>query len=267
VEQIKEECRDMRGVNHFETLAQDLRYGFRMLAKNPGFTAVVVLSLALGIGANTAIFSLIDAVMVKMLPVSHPEQLVQLTWPSAGWPDAVLDDLEGNSFEEAGGHRVTSESFSYAAYRALRDGNHVFKDTFAVAANDIVLNVGIGGRAESANGRAVSGNYFTGLGAPAALGRTILPSDDAETAPPVAVLSYDFWNKRFGRDPSVLGKTIMLDAMPFTVVGVTPPEFFGLEPGSPPDISVALSLYLETVSPARSIERFANVVDAGGWPP
>jgi predicted permease len=243
VEQIKEECRDMRRVNHIETFVQDLRYGFRMLAKSPGFTAVVLLSLALGIGANTAIFSLIDAVMLKMLPVRHPEQLVQLTWSSAQWPGAVLDDLEGNSFEEGAEHRVTSDSFSYAAYRAIRDGNHVFTDTLAVAANDMLLNVGIGGRAESANGRAVSGNYFTGLGVSAALGRTILPSDDAETAPPVAVLSYEFWNRRFGRDPNVLGKTVMLDAMPFTVVGVTPPEFFGLEPGSPPDISVALSLY------------------------
>ena len=243
VEQIKEECRDMRRVSVIENLIQDLRYGLRMLAKNPGFTAVVVLSLALGIGANTAIFSLIDAVMLKMLPVSHPEQLVQLDWLSAEWPDAVLDDLEGSTFREGTANAVTSGSFSYAAYRALRDGNHVFSDTFAVAANDILLNVGVGGRAESANGRAVSGNYLTGLGVSPALGRTILPSDDAETAAPVAVLSYDFWNRRFGRDPSVLGKTIVLDAMPFTVVGVTPPEFFGLEPGSPPDISVALSLY------------------------
>jgi predicted permease len=239
----EERSREMWGWNSVETLWQDVRYGLRTLAKAPGLTAVVVLSLALGIGANTAIFSLIDAVMLKMLPVSHPEQLVQLEWSSADWPDAVLDDLEGNSFAGGSGRQVTSGSFSYSAYRAIRDGNQVFSNTIAVAANDIELNVGIGGRAESANGRAVSGNYFTGLGVSAILGRTILPSDDAETAPAVAVLSYDFWNKRFGRDPSVLGRTVMLDAMPFTVVGVTPPEFFGMEPGSPPDISVPLSLY------------------------
>jgi predicted permease len=226
-----------------QTLLQDLRYGVRQLKRNPGFTAVIVLSLALGIGANTAIFSLLDAVMIKMLPVSHPEQLVELRWSFMGWPSAVLDDLEGNSFSEGGGDNVVSTSFSFPVYQALRDGNHVFSDTFAVAANDIQLNVGIGGRATSAIGRAVSGNYFAALDVPAALGRTLVPSDDVETATPVAVISYDFWSKRFARDPGVLGKTVMLDAIPFTVVGITPPGFFGLEAGSPPDISVPLSLY------------------------
>jgi predicted permease len=240
VEQTQELYRDQRGLHMFETFFQDLRYGLRMLAKSPGFTAVVVLSLALGIGANTAIFSLLDAVMIKMLPVRHPEQLVQLKWSFVGWPDSVLDDIEGSTFQDG---TTTSGSFSYPAYRGMRDGNHVFSETFAVAANDIELNVGIGGRAESANGRAVSGNYYTGLGVSAALGRTLLPSDDSETALPAAVLSYDFWSNRFGRDPGVLGKNLMLDGLPFTVVGVTPPEFFGLELGTSPDISFPLSFY------------------------
>ncbi|HLY63780.1 MAG TPA: ABC transporter permease [Terriglobia bacterium] len=243
IDQMKEVYREQRGLLMFGTLIQDLRYGLRILGKSPAFTSVVVLSLALGIGANTAIFSLIDAVMLKMVPVSHPEELLQLHWSSKVWPDAVLDDLEGSTFQDESGSHVTSGSFSYAAYRAIRDGNHVFSDTFAVAANDIELNVGIGGRAESANGRAVSGNYFTALGVTAALGRTLIPSDDSESSPPAAVLSYDFWNKRFGHDPSVLGQTVILDGMSFTIVGVTPPEFFGLEPGASPDISVPLSLY------------------------
>jgi predicted permease len=242
VEPAKEVYRDQRGLPMIESLFQDLRYGIRMLAKTPGFTSVVVLSLALGIGANTAIFSLLDAVMIKMLPVKNPQQLVELRWAMKGWPDAVLDDLEGSSFNDGSGGSI-SPCFSYPTYHAIQERNHVFSDTFAVAANDIDLNVGIAGRAESAVGRAVSGNYFSALGVPAAMGRTIQPADDSVTAPPVAVFSYDFWSKRFARGPDVLGKTVVLDGTPFTVVGIMPPEFFGLEAGSPADITVPLSLY------------------------
>jgi predicted permease len=242
VEQIKEECRDTRGVNFIRDLAIDIRYGLRQLLASPGFTAVVVLSLALGIGANTAIFSLMDAVLFEMLPVKQPRQLVLLKWSSNGWPD--VEDLEGNNFLEEGTGRSWSESFPYPAYERFRDRNHVFSQTFAFAANTEQVNVSMGGRAEAAEAQMVSGNYFEGLGVYALHGRTILPADDLAAAAPVAVLSHRFWLRRFGQDVSVVGKTMAVNGISFTIAGVAPAEFFGLEPGSSPDIFVALSQYM-----------------------
>ncbi len=123
VDQIKEECRDMRKVNFLQDLAADIRHGMRQMRANPGYTLVVALSLALGIGANTAIFSLMDAVMLEMLPVKSPRELVLLKWSAKGWPD-VVESLEGSSFEDKRTGRSWSESISYPMYERLRDRNH-----------------------------------------------------------------------------------------------------------------------------------------------
>jgi predicted permease len=243
VEQIKEECRDMRRVSFIQDLAGDIRYGLRQLLASPGFTVVVAVSLALGIGANTAIFSLMDAVMFEMLPVKQPRQLVLLKWSAKGWPD-VVEDLEGSSFEDERTGRSWSESFPYPVYERFRDSNHVFSQTFAFAANTQRLNVSMSGRAEAAEALMISGNYFEGLGVHALLGRTILPSDDVAAAPPVAVLAHRFWQRRFGQDASVVGKTIAVNGTSFMIAGIAPAEFFGLEPGSSPDIFVPLSQYV-----------------------
>jgi predicted permease len=242
VEQLKEECRDMRKVSFIQDLAGDIRYGLRQMAAGKGFTIAVAASLALGIGANTAIFSLMDAVLFEMLPVKQPRQLVMLRWSAKGWPD-VVRDLEGNSGEDARTGRSWSESFPYPVYEQLRDRNHVFSQTFAFAANTPRVNISMRGRAEAANAVMVSGNYFGGLGVYAAQGRAILPRDDVADAPPIAVLSHRFWQRRFGEDPSVVGKTMAVNGTPFTIAGIAPAEFFGLEPGTSPDLFVPLSQY------------------------
>ena len=200
---------------------QDLRYGVRMLLKHPGFTCVAALTLALGIGANTAIFSLIDAVLLKMLPVKNPEQLVLLR--------------RANS-------RGTETSFAYRTYKQFRDQNQVFSGLLAYY--PLRMSVSVDNVAEPAiAGQLVSGNYYSVLGVNAALGRTIVPDDDrAPGESPVCVISYNYWQRRFASDPAVVGKTIHLSGAPFTIIGVSRGEFFGLEVGSSLDISVPLMM-------------------------
>lgn len=224
-----------------ETLLQDVRYGLRMLAKSPGFTAVVVLSLALGIGANTAIFSLIDAVMLKLLPVEKPEQLVLLSWTSRSQPGTVpwfLHSLSGNSDQDATG-RFTSTAFSYPIFEDIRGRTQAFSSVLALADADR-LNVGAGGQAGLAQGQFVSGDFFTTLGVPAAIGRTITAADDTVGASPVATISYSYWVRRFGRDPQAVGRAITVNGVAFTLVGVTAPEFFGVQAGASIDIWIPL---------------------------
>jgi predicted permease len=242
IAQTEETYREARGLHFLETFWQDLRYALRMLRRSPGFAAVVVVSLALGIGANTAIFSAIDAVMLRMLPVEEPQQLVMLQWHASKWPEKYVEDLEGSSFgNEHDGQ--SSYSFTYAQYQQFKNQNHVFSSTFAFAANSDAVNVGIDGRAESALIQGVSGNYFAGLGTQAVIGRTILPEDDQESAPATAVISNQFWKQRLGESRDVAGKTIVVNGLPMTIVGVAPPDFFGLEPGSSPDLFIPLAKY------------------------
>jgi predicted permease len=220
LDQVKEQRRNVSGSHIIETFVQDLRYGLRMLAKNPGFTGVAVLTLALGIGANTAIFSLIDAVLLKMLPVQKPEQLYRLTSISN----------EGR----------TNDAFSYPTFELLKRNNQILSGVIAfrpMGNVDFVVN----GNAELARGQAVSGSYFTTLGVKPILGRTITAEDDARGASPVAVVSYGYWTARFHRSPSVAGAGITLNGAAFVVIGVTPPDFFGLEPGESIDVYIPLA--------------------------
>ena len=240
IAQTAEAYRERRGLHFVQTFLQDLRYAFRMLRRAPGFAAVVVISLALGIGANTAIFSAIDAVMLRMLPVEDPQQLVMLEWHASKWPEKYVEDLEGSSFgNEHDGQ--SSYSFTYAQYQQFNTQNHVFSSTFAFAANSDAVNVGIDGRAESAVIQGVSGNYFAGLGTQAIVGRTILPEDDQESVPATAVVSNSFWKQKLGGSREVAGKTIIVNGLPISIVGVAPPDFFGLEPGSSPDLFIPLA--------------------------
>ena len=168
------------------TLLQDLRYGLRMLAKNPGFTAVAVLALALGIGANTAIFSLIDAVLLKTLPVTHPEQLVLLRWES---PHVVTDSLP------------------YPTFAQLRDSTYVFDGMFAFC--DLRLATDVDGKPGIASGQLVSGSFFSLLGMQAIAGRTFTSEEDrVPGGDPVAVISDRYWKRQFGLDPAAVGKSI-----------------------------------------------------------
>jgi putative ABC transport system permease protein len=213
VAQIEEQCRDSRGVNLVETLIRDAAYALRMLRRSPAFTAVAVLSLALGIGANTAIFSLINAVLIKSLPVREPQQLVQ--------------------FGRANLERDAMTSFPYPFYRELRDGNEVFSDLVcvSVAPTGLRLDTGI----EKLWGEAVSGNFFQALGVQPYLGRLLTPEDDIAAAAPVVVLGYGFWQRRFGGDRALIGTRIQLRDVPMTVIGVASPSFHGLDKGASPD--------------------------------
>ena len=242
ITQTEEIYREARGLHFVQTFLQDLRYALRMLRRAPGFAAVVVISLALGIGANTAIFSAIDAVMLRMLPVEEPQQLVMLEWHAPRHPQKYVSDLEGSGFG-SGKEGITSYSFAYSQYQQFKNENHVFSSTFAFAANNDAVNIGIDGRAETTVMQGVSGNYFEGLGVKTILGRPITSEDDQESAPATAVVSYEFWRGRLGASPDVVGKKIVVNALPVTILGVAPPEFFGLEPGNAPGLYVPLAMY------------------------
>jgi predicted permease len=202
----------------------DFRYALRTLIKAPAFTIVVVLTLALGIGANTAIFSLTDQVLLRMLPVKSPEQLVVLDGPGA---------FRGRSFNNG--------TFSYPMYRDVRDQNTVFDGVAARFPAPLTLLAG--GEAERVSGELVTGSYFDVLGVHAHIGRTLTPDDDRTPGGhPVAVLSHNFWMRRFAGDPSVLNRTISLNGLPMTIVGVAPAGFFGIVVGENPDVMVPVMM-------------------------
>jgi predicted permease len=215
------------------SFGQDVRYAIRMLAKSPAFTTVAVLTLALGIGANTAIFSLVDAVMLKRLPVEDPQRLVLLAWDSNKWPPHWGQDGWDSRF-----------SFSYPAFEQFREQNGSLSSLFAWAPLGFTpqnTTVSLHGEATLANGIMVTGNYFSGLGVTPLLGRGINDADEAGGAPRVAVISYAYWTQQFARDPSAIGKSIALNGIPFTIVGVAPPEFYGLQQGMAPEIWIAFA--------------------------
>ncbi|MEO7144447.1 MAG: ABC transporter permease, partial [Bryobacteraceae bacterium] len=205
-----------------ETLWQDVRYALRTMRRSPGFTAAAVLSLALGIGANTAIFSLIDAVMLRLLPVRDPKQLVEL--------------LEKYPGEPRGSY------FSLASYEYYRDHNHVFAGLIGEYASSFDVR-GEGLEPETAIGEYVTGNFFPVLGVKPAIGRLIDPDDDRRVSAgsAVAVVSWSYWKNRYNLDPAILGRRILVDNVPMTVAGVTSREFSGLQVGVRPDLWAPLA--------------------------
>jgi putative ABC transport system permease protein len=209
-------------------LLQDLRYALRMLAKSPGFTVVAILTLALGIGANAAIFSVTDQVLLRLLPVQNPEELVVLHSPG---PQPGRNWSDGDK----------GAAWSYPMYKDLRDHNQVFSGL--LGRFPIQASVSGQGNTELANGELVTGNYFETLGVSPALGRVFNSQD--ETAPganPVVVLSYGYWERRFGRDPGILNKQLAVNGTSMTVVGVARRGFFGVQIGQTPDIFVPITM-------------------------
>ncbi len=218
---IKELCRDVRGGGMIETLIQDVRFAARRMLKSPGFTAVALISLALGIGANTAIFGLVNAIMLRPLPVDHPEQLVSV------YP--VSKD-----------HSVST--FSYPNYVDFRDRNEVFSGLIVWRMAPMSLDLG-GGRPDRVWGYLASGNYFDVLGVKAAMGRTFLPEEDVTKGThPVVVLSHGCWERRFGRDAGIVGRAIKLNGHTFTVIGVAPEGFSGTEVAYAPEMWVPMMM-------------------------
>ena len=212
--QIKEDVRDEWIWRWCRDLAQDARYAVRALRQSPTFTAVAVLSLALGIGANTAIFSILNAVIMKPLPVSDPAELAHL-------------------------YRNGDDSYTNAIWEQVRAHQDVFSSAFAYSASD--FDLADGGERRPAKGVYVSGDYFRSLGVPAATGRVLTVNDDRRGGAPVAVLSYGFWQRVYGGDPHLAGRTIRLNGHPFEIVGVTPRSFFGMDIGNTFDVIVPLA--------------------------
>ncbi|HEY3739522.1 MAG TPA: ABC transporter permease, partial [Bryobacteraceae bacterium] len=198
-----------------DDVLQDVRYAIRALRSSPGFAAIAILSLALGIGANTAIFSLINAVMLKTLPVSHPEQLVELALKSE-------DGL----------------AFTNPIWEQVRDRQDVFSGAFAYS--PIRLNLAVGGEVRNANTSWVSGDFFRTLGVNPLLGRTITNADDKRGCPAVGVLSYDFWQREYGGAANVFERRLTLDSHPVRIVGVAPPGFTGIQVGDSVDVYMPL---------------------------
>jgi len=209
-------------------LLQDARYAFRMLAKSPGFTLVAILTLALGIGANAAIFSVTDQVLLRLLPVQKPEELVVLRSPG---PNPGRNWSDGD----------VGVAFSYPMYKDLRDHNPVFSGLLARFA--IQASVSGQGQTELAKGELVSGNYFEVLGVRSALGRVLTSQDETVAgANPETVLSYGYWERHFGRDPGILNKQLVVNGVSMTVVGVVAPGFFGVQVGQTPDIFIPVTM-------------------------
>jgi predicted permease len=225
VDARKDECRDARGLRLLGEIRGDVTYAARLLRRSPGFAFVALFSLALGIGANTAIFSLIDTVLMKRLPVRDPASLV------------FVDTTGGRSGGTSGP--------PYPLYELLRDRNQSLAGMAAFS--ESLFKVTIDGTAEQVRGQFASGSYFDLLGVRAAHGRLLTPSDDSEFARggpdgPVGVISYNLWRQRFAMDPAVLGRSIQVGSDWVTIVGVTPPEFFGLQVGTPIDLTIPMML-------------------------
>jgi predicted permease len=241
VTRVREDAREVWSLVWLEQLWQDVRFGLRMLLKSPAFTAVAVLTLAFGIGANTAIFSLVDAVMLRSLPVESPGQLVLLKWSARkapnlhglnAWGDCPTD-MRGGPGNPAGC------SFSEPLFREIAQGN-IFSGTAAFA-NTGRLDLTGNGPASVIYGQLVSGDFFRTMGLNAALGRLLDTSDDTPAAAPATVLNYGYWQSAFGGSRDVIGRTIELNAVPFTIVGVAEQRFTGITPGSDYDVWVPLS--------------------------
>ena len=239
---VGENTRAAWGWTMAEQLGQDLRYAFRTMAANRLFTALAVLSLALGIGANTAIYSFVDAILLRSLPVSDPQSLVVLNWHAKwGGRDFVMHSMSGSTW----GDRQAGENsgiFPYPAFELFRKEESVFSSVFAYFQywKARRLNVVIRGQAQIANGWSVSGDYFRGLGVAPAAGRLILPDDDRPGSAAVVLASYGFGQRYFGGADQAAGQRVSIDNVPFTVVGVAPPEFFGVDPAGSPDLYIPM---------------------------
>src|SRR5262245_53223926 len=212
-----------------DNLLQDVRYGLRMLVKNPALTVVATVSLSLGMGANTTIFSLINAALLRPLPVEKPDELVMIYTSDFSGP------LHGSS--------------SYPDYLEIRDKTEVFSGVLASSAQP--LSMSSGGETERVSGEIVTGNYFSLLGVKPVLGRNFLPEEDqAPGAHPVALVSYGLWQRRFGSDPNIAGRLLTLNGEPVTIVGVAPDGFPGLQRMFPVDLWVPMMM-LSRLHPGR----------------
>jgi len=244
---LQENTRTLWSWTLVEQLAQDVRYGLRAMAKNRLFTALAALSLALGIGANTAIYSFMDSILMRSLPVSDPASLVVVKWQSkmssgpAGDP-FVMHSSDGSTYPD--GSITTGAIFPFPAFERLRDASTPVLSTLFAHKPAGAVTVLIDGSAEQVGGEYVSGDFFAGLALSPAAGRLLLAADDRPGAPPVAVLSLGYSQRRFGDAASAIGRQILVNNVPFTVAGVTPADFFGVDPAAAPQVYLPLQASL-----------------------
>src|SRR6266545_1463972 len=239
-----EQSREIWMTRFWQELGQDVRYGCRTMAANKAFSALAVLSLALGIGANTAIYSFMESILLRSLPVADPESLVVLNWHSrpprdgSKEPVHVMHAVQGMAWPGDKGAMV-SGMFPYGAFETLREENPVFSTIFGYF-NGLNRNLAIRGQATSARTEYITGEYFRGLAVSPAAGRLIDSEDDRPGAAPVAIISFATSRQRFGGPPNAIGQPILVDNIAFTVIGVAPPEFFGVDPAAAPDLYLPL---------------------------
>jgi len=261
VEARKEECRDALWLRLFDELVADGRYACRQLRRAPVFTAVAVLSLALGIGANSAIFSLMEGAVRKPISVHEAERLALFSWVSG--PRALMNSSSGNWRRTSGGGR-TSTSFSYPIFEVLRGQQQIFDSVFAFKPLGR-MTVVTDGEAERVQGQLVSGDFYRGVGVAPVAGRAISPQDDARGATEtVAVISDSYWARRFGRSPSAIGTRVRVNQVAVTIVGVNPPGFTGVDSGDRADVFMPLSAQ-PLVSPLRFARTTPLLDDPDYW--
>jgi predicted permease len=249
----KEEGREARGLRLIDELRSDVQYALRQMGRTRAATLVIMATLALAIGANTAIFTLFDAVMLKALPVPHPEELKQLVWVARRF--GFHTTYNGSARSNAAGERVAT-SFSHPVIANLRDHATTFSDVFCFD-HPQQLSVVHDGTAQLVDGQFVSGNYFRGLRVHAIVGRTLVDDDDKPGAQPVAVISHQFWRRAFAESPDVISRRILVNGAPVAIAGVMPPSFFGVLPGSRLDIVLALAVQsvLDASTPPDALMR------------
>lgn len=253
IEQVREDCRDARGISFLDTVGQDFRYGLRMLTKSPAFTAIIIVTLALGIGANTAIFTLVNAVMLRSIPVRDPQQLVVLKWSAKKWPQSAGTSSFGDcAFQQQDATGATSCSLDYPLFQEIQKQG-VLANVMAFAGT-FETDLSGNGAAAMVHSDLVSGSYFQTLGVAPALGRMLVPDDEKPGAPAVVVLDYAYWQRAFGGSTAVIGRTVRLNSAIFTIVGVTEPGFTRLTPGKSVDawisINQAPALGLKYIQPS-----------------
>ncbi len=234
---LREDTRSAWGWTLLEQFTQDLRYAFRTMGANKLFTMLAIVSLGLGIGANTAIYSFMDAILLRSLPVSDPESLVVLNWHAKQvphWGSFVMHAISGSTFDDPKSG-TTAGIFPYPAYELFQKNDSIFSSVFAYHPL-FGMNVTYKGRADVAHGEYVSGDYFRGLAVPPAAGRLLMSDDDRAGAPAVAVISFALSESRFAGPANAAGQSILINNLPFLVVGVTPPGFFGIDPGAAPEV-------------------------------
>jgi macrolide transport system ATP-binding/permease protein len=255
---LHEEIRTLWSWTTVEQLGQDLRYAVRTMAANRAFTAMAALSLALGIGANTAIYSFVESILLRSLPVPDPKSLVIMKWRARGFPPVARSFTltTGGTHDDPRGGRIGSV-FPYPALDLFRANTGVLLSAFGYLGAGDSLNVTAGDQTDAVPGQYVSGDYFRGMGVTPAAGRLISSDDDQTGAPSVAVLSHRFARQHFGESARAVGEAIRINTIAFKVVGVAPPEFFGAEPGAEPDIYLPMhsNLLLEQAVASSSVAK------------